>query len=192
MHAPSSFASALARDYARQLTSTFVSRHSLMTQILEGEEAGGARRRAKSAHGVGLRKRAAANASSFCKSSGIERTEGRELGLPRREAEGGENLGASKSKMASRKPLRPITAAVNSPSRREALKKDAADKHIQRLRPVTALKKHDHLQEYRDSLPTVAPLKTDPKSLAALRDSVTNFQAKFRQSILSGLISQLT
>ena len=36
----------------------------------------------------------------------------------------------------------------------------------------------------------VAALKTDPESLAELRDSVTNFQAKFRLSILSGLVSQ--
>jgi len=190
--AQSSFAGALARGYARQLTSTFVSCHSLMTQIHEEEEAAATQRRAQSGHCVGLRKRAAANASGVCQPSGIEGTEGRELGCARRAAEGGESLNASKSKPASRKPLRPITAAVNSPSRREALKKDAADKHIQRLRPATALKKYDHLQEHRDSLPTVAPLKTDAKSLAALRDSVTNFQAKFRQSILSGLISKHT
>jgi chromosome segregation ATPase len=90
-----------------------------------------------------------------------------------------------------RKPLRPISAAVNSPARRAESKKTAWQKHVKRLRPVTALKKFDHLQEYRDRMPTkVASLKTDPESLAELRDSVTNFQAKFRQSILSGLIAQ--
>jgi len=90
-----------------------------------------------------------------------------------------------------RKPLRPISAAVNSPARRAESKKTAWQKHVKRLRPVTALKKFDHLQEYRDRMPTkVTSLKTDPESLAELRDSVTNFQAKFRQSILSGLIAQ--
>jgi len=148
------------------------------------------RRRALSAHGMGLRKRAAANASSFQKPGDGACDEGKGIGKAKREAEGAGSLGASKPKPEARKPLRPITAAVNSPSRREALKKNACDKHVQRLRPVTALKKYDHLQEYRDSLPKVAPLKTDPKSLAELRDSVTNFQAQFRQSILSGLISQ--
>lgn len=93
------------------------------------------------------------------------------------------------SKHNPRKPLRPITAAVNSPARRAESKKAAWQKHVQRLRPVTAVKKFDHLEEYRDRMPTkVSALKTDPESLAELRDSVTNFQAKFRQSILSGLM----
>ena len=95
------------------------------------------------------------------------------------------------SKDKPRKPLRPITAAVNSPARRAESKKAAWQKHVHRLRPVTALKKFDHLQEYRDRMPAqVSALKTDPESLAALRDSVTNFQAKFRQSILSGLVAK--
>ena len=87
--------------------------------------------------------------------------------------------------------LRPITAAINSPARRQELQKEAFQKHMQRHRPMTALKIFDHLQEYRDSLPEkITPLKTDPESLEALSHSVTNFQRKMRESILFGLITK--
>ena len=95
------------------------------------------------------------------------------------------------AKHGIRKPLRPVFSAhINSPARCEQKNKQAWDKHLKRLRPVTAIHKLDHLQEYYESLKKVAPLETDPKSLEALRDSVRNFQEKFRKSILSGLIGQ--
>ena len=95
------------------------------------------------------------------------------------------------AKHGIRKASRPVFSAhINSPARCEQKNKQAWDKHLKRLRPVTAIHKLDHLQEYYESLKKVAPLETDPKSLEALRDSVRNFQEKFRKSILSGLIGQ--
>ena len=70
-----------------------------------------------------------------------------------------------RTKRGSWKALRPITAEVKSPIRRAESNKYAWAKHVSRMRPVSAaLKKLDHLQEYRESLPTVTkPFKTDPE-----------------------------
>ena len=98
------------------------------------------------------------------------------------------------SKAGNRRPLRPIAAVVNSPARRRERKKTSMKQHVERLRnPVGHYPpKWDHLQDYRDSLPDLRkPSRpSTQEENEALKDTVENFQRKFRESILSGLVER--